>query len=187
MKQEGGSLRGHFFRHFYTFFGLVPGVFPGGLGIIERCSRDLLGVFWETFFSTFPEVFNGVSQYFSDVFRTFWDNFYFFRGRLDRTLRGPWGPGAPPYFPTKGYIYIYTHDGKLPWECCVPRINSVYGLLDPAARGEGVPSPLPLTLQDPLLGPMPKTRDLSGPKWSQVVPSGPMGSQVVPSGPKWSQ
>ena len=45
-----GSLQGHFFDIFSDFFGHSPGVFPGGSGTMERCSRDLLGVFPETFF-----------------------------------------------------------------------------------------------------------------------------------------
>ena len=70
-------------------------MFPGGSGIIERYSRDLLGVFPETFFSTFLEVFTGVSQYFSDGFWTFLDNFYFFRGEGGPDSTGPLGPQGP--------------------------------------------------------------------------------------------
>ena len=71
---------------------------------MERCSRAFLGVFPETFFSTFLEVFTGVSQYVSDGFGTFLANFYFFRGKVDRTLRGPWGPRGPSLF---SYERIY--------------------------------------------------------------------------------
>ena len=39
----------HVFGHFSDFFPLVPGVFPGGRGIIERRSREVLGVFWDSF------------------------------------------------------------------------------------------------------------------------------------------
>ena len=50
--REGVGTFGTRFRFFSDFFGVVPGVFPGGLGIVERCSHEVLGVFWDTF-STF--------------------------------------------------------------------------------------------------------------------------------------
>ena len=55
------SLWGHFGDTFSIlfrlFFGLVPGVLPGRLGIVERCSRDILGVFRVMFFRCFSDLF----------------------------------------------------------------------------------------------------------------------------------
>ena len=41
----GGFTFGSLFVFFSDFFQVVPGVFPGGFFIIERYSRDVLGVF----------------------------------------------------------------------------------------------------------------------------------------------
>ena len=63
-----GSLFQHFsdiFRHFSDFFGGVPGVFPGGSGIIERSSREVLGVFRTTLFRLFSDMSGKVPQYFA--------------------------------------------------------------------------------------------------------------------------
>ena len=49
MKQEVGVTSGSLFRLFSDFFGGVPGVFPGRLGIVRRCPRDIRGVFQNTF------------------------------------------------------------------------------------------------------------------------------------------
>ena len=51
-----GVTSGLLFRLFPDFFGVVPVVSPGGLGIVERCSRHLIGVFWDTFSTDFGHV-----------------------------------------------------------------------------------------------------------------------------------
>ena len=78
-----------FFRRFPNFFQVVPGVFPGHFLLMERCSHEVLGVFWATFFSIF---FGGVQEgppiIFPDswmVLGSFWKKWV-------------WGPGhvTPP-------------------------------------------------------------------------------------------
>ena len=53
-----GVTFGSLFRLFSYFFAVVPGAFPGGLGIVERYSRKVPGVFRATFFPTLFEVFH---------------------------------------------------------------------------------------------------------------------------------
>ena len=54
-----GVTSGSLFRRFSDFFRVGPGVFPGGLGIVEGSSREVLGVFWDTFFRYFSD-FSGL-------------------------------------------------------------------------------------------------------------------------------
>ena len=52
-----GPVLGPIFGPKSDFFGVVPGVFPGGLGIVDWYSREVLGVFEELF----PDFFGSCS------------------------------------------------------------------------------------------------------------------------------
>ena len=77
-QNAGDSLRGHFgghffliFSHFSNFFGPVPGVFPGALGTMEWSSREVLGVFLDTFLYFFGSCWGrspGIFPVLPDVF-----------------------------------------------------------------------------------------------------------------------
>ena len=53
IERVAGPVFGSIFGQTSDFFGVVPGMFPGGLGIVEWCSRAGLGVFRATFFDFF--------------------------------------------------------------------------------------------------------------------------------------
>ena len=66
-KKVAGPDLGPIFGQKSDFFGVVPGVFPGGLGIVEWCSRAGLGVFRATCFRLFSDLFMEVSRYVSST------------------------------------------------------------------------------------------------------------------------
>ena len=82
-----GPVFGPIFGQKSDFFGVVPGVFPGGFGIVERYSREVPRVFRVTFFGSVQEGLPVCFQHSQVVFENLWKKVFW--GLWG--VRGVWG------------------------------------------------------------------------------------------------
>ena len=108
IRLRGGGARGDFgvtlgslFRRFFSdFFGLFPGLFPSIFGMFRDHEMTILGG-CKGRFRRFLDIFRKCSPLFFRWFLTIFRQLLFFLGgKVDRTLRGPWGPRGPSYIET---------------------------------------------------------------------------------------